>query len=135
MSHWYGSTPKKSRRKRDSNPGSSALEADALTTGPTRWFPKINKPEFQELFPTFVMHGDGITGRRVQAGFELGIFRSRNTLIIIIIIIIIIIKLARADPKVRHVLTWIPSKQGCTLGMRVYRSISRNSHIKVIKNT
>ena len=28
----YDSTPKKSRRKRDSNPGSSALEADALTT-------------------------------------------------------------------------------------------------------
>ena len=27
---------KKSRRKRDSNPGSSALEADALTTWPTR---------------------------------------------------------------------------------------------------
>ena len=27
----------KSRRKRDSNPGSSALEADALTTRPTRW--------------------------------------------------------------------------------------------------
>ena len=35
-SHWYGSTPEKSRRKRDSNPGSSALEADALTTRPTR---------------------------------------------------------------------------------------------------
>ena len=28
--------PKKSRRKRDSNPGSSALEADYLTTRPTR---------------------------------------------------------------------------------------------------
>ena len=27
MSHWYDSTPKKSLRKRDSNPGSSALEA------------------------------------------------------------------------------------------------------------
>ena len=27
---------KKSRLKRDSNPGSSALEADALTTRPTR---------------------------------------------------------------------------------------------------
>ena len=37
-SHWYDSTPKKSRRKRDSNPGSSALEADALTTRPTRRF-------------------------------------------------------------------------------------------------
>ena len=36
MSHWYDSTPKKSRRKRDSNPGSSALEADAFTTRPTR---------------------------------------------------------------------------------------------------
>ena len=32
-SHWYDSTPKKSRRKRDSNPGSSALEADALPLG------------------------------------------------------------------------------------------------------
>ena len=26
LSHWYDSTPKKSRRKRDSNPGSSALD-------------------------------------------------------------------------------------------------------------
>ena len=33
LSHWYDSTPKKSRRKRDSNPGASALEADALTLG------------------------------------------------------------------------------------------------------
>ena len=32
----YDSTPKKSRRTRDSNPGSSALEEDALTTRPTR---------------------------------------------------------------------------------------------------
>ena len=36
LSHWYDSTLKKSRRKRDSNPGPSALEADALTTRPTR---------------------------------------------------------------------------------------------------
>ena len=37
LSHWYDSTrKKKSRRQRDSNPGSSALEADALTTRPTR---------------------------------------------------------------------------------------------------
>ena len=31
--HWYDSTPKKSRRKRDSNPGSSTLEADTLPLG------------------------------------------------------------------------------------------------------
>ena len=54
-SHWYDSTPKKSHRKRDSNPGSCPLdvemliprpswhlpvrlEADALTTRPTRRF-------------------------------------------------------------------------------------------------
>ena len=36
LSQWYDSTPKKSRRQRDSNSGSSALEADALTTWPTR---------------------------------------------------------------------------------------------------
>ena len=30
LSHWYDSTPKKSRRKRDSNPESSALEEDTL---------------------------------------------------------------------------------------------------------
>ena len=36
LSHWYDLTPKKSRRKRDSNPGPSALEADVLTTRPTR---------------------------------------------------------------------------------------------------
>ena len=39
LSHWYDSTPKKSRGKRDSNPGSSALEADALTTRPVRRSP------------------------------------------------------------------------------------------------
>ena len=33
LSLWYDSTPTKSRRKRDSNPGSSALEADALPLG------------------------------------------------------------------------------------------------------
>ena len=33
LSHWYDSTSKKSRRKRDSNPRSSALEADALPLG------------------------------------------------------------------------------------------------------
>ena len=33
---FYDSNPEKSRRKRDSNPGSFALEADALTTRPTR---------------------------------------------------------------------------------------------------
>ena len=33
LSHWYDSTPKKSWRKRDSNSGSSALEADALPLG------------------------------------------------------------------------------------------------------
>ena len=33
LSHWYDSTPKKSLRKRDSNPGSSALEADTLPLG------------------------------------------------------------------------------------------------------
>ena len=36
LSHWYDSTPEKSRGKRDSNSGPSALEADALTTRPTR---------------------------------------------------------------------------------------------------
>ena len=33
MSHWYDSTLKKSRHKRDSNPGSSAPEADAFPLG------------------------------------------------------------------------------------------------------
>ena len=37
LSHWNGLTPEKSRCQRDSNPGSSALEADAVTTRPTRW--------------------------------------------------------------------------------------------------
>ena len=38
LSHWYYSTPEKSWRKRDSNPGSSALKADALTTRPMRQY-------------------------------------------------------------------------------------------------
>ena len=36
LSNWYDSTPEKSCHKRDSNPGSSTLEADTLTTRPTR---------------------------------------------------------------------------------------------------
>ena len=36
LSHWYDTTPEKFRRKLDSNPGSSAHEADALTTRPPR---------------------------------------------------------------------------------------------------
>ena len=36
LSQWNESTPEKSRHKQDSNLGSSALEADALTTRPTR---------------------------------------------------------------------------------------------------
>ena len=33
LSHWYDLTPKKSRRKQDSNPGSSALEVNTLPLG------------------------------------------------------------------------------------------------------
>ena len=36
---------KKSRRKRDSNPGSSTLEADALTTRPTRRYDRDGETE------------------------------------------------------------------------------------------
>ena len=38
LSLWYVSTPDRSRRKRDSNLGPSALEADTLTTRPMRRF-------------------------------------------------------------------------------------------------
>ena len=38
-SHWSASTPKKSRRKRDSDLGSSALDVDALTTRLIRRLP------------------------------------------------------------------------------------------------
>ena len=44
LSHWYDSTPEKSRRRRDSNSGSSAIEANALTTRPTRRFNKSGTP-------------------------------------------------------------------------------------------
>ena len=43
LSHWYDSTPKKFRRKRNSNPGSSAFEADALTTRPTKRLSKMRR--------------------------------------------------------------------------------------------
>ena len=49
LSHRYDSTPKKSRRKRDSNPGSSALEADALTTRPTRRSRRGRTTEWYDL--------------------------------------------------------------------------------------
>ena len=61
-SHWStnfevtGMTrPRKiSRRQRDSNPGSSALEADALTTRPTRWQYSIGA-NFTRKVNTFLM--------------------------------------------------------------------------------
>ena len=37
FSHWYDSILEIFWRKQDLNPGSSALEADALTTRPSRW--------------------------------------------------------------------------------------------------
>ena len=40
LGHWYDSAPEKSRRKQDLNPGFSAIEADALTTRPTRRSPE-----------------------------------------------------------------------------------------------
>ena len=48
MSHWYDSTPKKSRRKRDSNPGSSALEADVLLLGQRGGFYERHATEDEE---------------------------------------------------------------------------------------
>ena len=57
LSHWYDST----LRRRDSNPGSSAPEADALTTRPTRrWLgrarlyyqiPRSGDPTAKTLLP------------------------------------------------------------------------------------
>ena len=44
LSHWYNPNPKKTnkqtkkKKKRKSNPESAALEADALTTWPTRQY-------------------------------------------------------------------------------------------------
>ena len=52
LRHWYDSTLKKFQRKRDSNAGSSALEADALSTRPTRrWIVKGLQPHHHHLFP------------------------------------------------------------------------------------
>ena len=52
LSHWYDSIPEKSRRKRDSNPGSSALEADALTTGSARRSSSWGKGTFDPYLST-----------------------------------------------------------------------------------
>ena len=43
VNFWYDSIPKKSRRKRDSNPGSHVSEAEALTTRPKRRSKKTEK--------------------------------------------------------------------------------------------
>ena len=72
LSHWYDSTPKKSRRKRDSNPGSSALEADALTTRPTRrWTVGIN-PVMECSCPPNSLNMETLLriGRNFQIGFS-----------------------------------------------------------------
>ena len=70
---------RKSRRKRDSNPGSSALEADALTTRPTRrWAAQTTKlRDLRTLSP------DGVklshSGQLVTSGISLmGIFSVRT---------------------------------------------------------
>ena len=54
LSHWYDSTPKKSRRKRDSNPGSCALKVDALTTRPTRRFSFADSTKTMHLLLTLL---------------------------------------------------------------------------------
>ena len=59
MSHWYDSTPKKSRCKRDSNPGPSVLEADALTTRPTR-------PTLVQAVPALILQSQALD--RVATG-------------------------------------------------------------------
>ena len=53
LSYWYDSSPEKSRRERDTSPGSSALEADALTTRPSRRsaaFEEIASPDNTVVF-------------------------------------------------------------------------------------
>ena len=54
---------KKSRRKRDSNPGSSALEADALTTRPTRRCP----PPVREIVPSHPCRVPLVSGQVVPS--------------------------------------------------------------------
>ena len=63
--HWYDSTPEKSRRKRDSNRGPSALEADALTTRPTR----------RSLY-------SGLSSKRVDADSSNNVHRNWRTFVV-----------------------------------------------------
>ena len=75
LSHWYDSNPEKSRRKRNSNPGSSALEADALTTRPTRRCSKQSTQRDSVAFGTRSPHSRlthlprGHLGSRRDYGF------------------------------------------------------------------
>ena len=47
LSHWYDPFPKKTRLKRNSNLGFSALEADALITRPTKRWSWASRPFFR----------------------------------------------------------------------------------------
>ena len=51
VSHWYDSTPENSRHQRDSNPRTSALEADALTTRLTRRWLDEGKQNSTQCLP------------------------------------------------------------------------------------
>ena len=65
---WYDSTPKKSRRKRDSNPGPSALEEDALTTRPTRRFKRGSGRTLEsELRTKIVVEGKSTEKSRIKS--------------------------------------------------------------------
>ena len=82
LSHWYDSTPKKkSRRKRDSNPGPSALETDALPLGqrggnlrePTTQIKTIQskqkKRKMRHTFGSFQQQRNRISGTHLHGQF------------------------------------------------------------------
>ena len=71
LSQWYDSTPKKSRRKRDLNPGSSTLEADALPLGQRGGCGT-------EHFRSYVTGMTRAGKTPAQVGFEPRVCRSRG---------------------------------------------------------
>ena len=89
LSHWYDLTPEKSRRKRDSNPGSSALVADALTTRPARRSDKGKRAECSEellsmspgvVFVTGLspnsLHTDLCNSAESRSNYSIGVYVS-----------------------------------------------------------
>ena len=105
--------PEKSRRQRDSNPGSSALEADALTTRPTRRSNKKDEPESYTHERPYCL----LVGRRTCNIYKLRLMEGAGIFFDCLFIVVVVVVCLMFQPGTfnntrQPVLELIPFHQG-----------------------